>query len=103
MSLEVLGLLVLRDSLEGVSKGANEWILNHCFYCKKCRACSINSHLQKELKRSNFKTKIVTLSGGGFVLLMICQFCRKIYDEPSQFFRLFVKYVRKNLIFQVSW
>ena len=55
MSLEVLRLLVLRDSLEGVSKDANEWILNHCFYCKKCRA-SIN--LQKELKRNNFKTKI---------------------------------------------
>ena len=57
MSLEVLGLLVLRDTLQGVSKDASEWILNHCFYCKKCRACSINSHLQKELKRNNFKTK----------------------------------------------
>ena len=57
MSLEVLGLLVLRDTLEGVSKDAKEWILNHCFYCKKRRGCSINSHLQKELKRNNFKTK----------------------------------------------
>ena len=57
MSLEVLGLLVLRDTLEGVSKDANEWILNHCFYCKKCGACSINSHLQKKLKRNKFKTK----------------------------------------------
>ena len=57
MSLEVLGLLVVRDTLEGVPKDTNDWILNHCFYCKKCRACSINSHLQKELKRNNFKTK----------------------------------------------
>ena len=57
MSLEVLGLLVLRDTLEAVSKDANNWILNHRFYCKKCKACSINSHLQKELKRNNFKTK----------------------------------------------
>ena len=57
MSLKVSGLLVLRDTLEGVSKDANEWILNHCFYCKKCRASSINPHLQKELKRNNFKTK----------------------------------------------
>ena len=57
MSLERLGLLVVRDTLESVSKDANDWILNHCFYCKKCRACSINSHLQKELKRNNFKTK----------------------------------------------
>ena len=57
MSVEVLGLLVVRGTLEGVSKDANDWILNHCFYCKKCRACSINSHLQKELKRNNFKTK----------------------------------------------
>ena len=57
MSLEMLGLLILRDKLEGVSRDANEWILNHCFSCKKCRACSINSYLQKELKRNNFKTK----------------------------------------------
>ena len=57
MSLEVLSLLVKRDTLEGVSKDENDWILNHCFYCKKCRAYSINSHLQKELKRNNFKTK----------------------------------------------
>ena len=56
MSLEVLGLLVLRDTLEGVPKDGNEWILNHCFYCKKCTTCSIDSHFQKELKRNNFKT-----------------------------------------------
>ena len=57
MSLEVLGLLVLRDELEEVSRDANEWILNHCFYIKKCRACFVNSQLQKELKRNNFKRK----------------------------------------------
>ena len=57
MSLEVLGLLILRDELEGVSRDANEWILNHCFYCKKCRTYFINSQLQKELKRNNFKMK----------------------------------------------
>ena len=57
MSLERLGLLVVRDTLEGVSKDANDWILNHCFYCKKCRAYSINSHLQKELKGNSFKTE----------------------------------------------
>ena len=57
MSLEVLGLLVSRDKFEGVSRDANEWILNHCFYCKTCRACFINSQLQKELKKNNFKTK----------------------------------------------
>ena len=57
MSLEMLGLLVVRDTLEGVSKETNDWILNHWFYCKKCRACSINSHLQKELKRNSFKTE----------------------------------------------
>ena len=57
MSPEVLGLLILRDELEGVSRDASELILNHCFYCKKCRACFINSRLQKELKGNNFKTK----------------------------------------------
>ena len=80
MSLEMLGLLVVRDTLEGVSKDANDWILNHCFYCKKCRACSINSHLQKELKRNSFKTENSHVNCGGFVLLTICQFCRKIYE-----------------------
>ena len=57
MSLELSGLLILREELEGASRDANEWILQHCFYCKNCRACSINSSLQKELKRNNFKTK----------------------------------------------
>ena len=50
MSLERLGILLLRDSLAESSKDANEWILNHCYYCKKCRACAINSTLQKELR-----------------------------------------------------
>ena len=58
MSLELSGLLILREELEGVSRDANEWISQHCFYCKNCRACAINSSLQKELKRNNFKTKI---------------------------------------------
>ena len=58
MSLELSGLLILREDLEGVSRDANEWILQHCFCCKNCRACAINSSLQKELKRNNFKTKI---------------------------------------------
>ena len=57
MSLELSGLLILREELEGASRDANEWILQHCFYCKNCRACSINSSLQKELKRNNFRTK----------------------------------------------
>ena len=58
MSLELSGLLILREDLEGVSRDANEWISQHCFCCKNCRACAINSSLQKELKRNNFKTKI---------------------------------------------
>ena len=57
MSLELSGLLILREKVEGVSRDANEWILQHRFYCKNCRACAINSSLQKELKRYNFKTK----------------------------------------------
>ena len=51
------GLLILRERLEGFSKDANEYILEHCFYCKKCIACSINSSLTKELKRNKFKTE----------------------------------------------
>ena len=57
MSLELSGLLILREELEGASRDANEWILQHCFHCKNCRASPINSSLQKELKRNNFKTK----------------------------------------------
>ena len=57
MSLELPDLLILRDELEGVSKNANEWILQQCFYHKNCRACSINYSLKKELGRNNFKTK----------------------------------------------
>ena len=57
MSLELTGLSILREELEIASREANELILQHCFYCKNCRACFINSSLQKELKRNNFKTK----------------------------------------------
>ena len=57
MSPELSGLLILRQELEGVSRDANDWILQHCFYCKNGRACSLNSNIQKELKRNNFKTK----------------------------------------------
>ena len=57
MPLELSGLLILRDNLAVASRDANEWILQDCFYCKNCRACAINSRLQKELKRNNFKTK----------------------------------------------
>ena len=47
-------LLILREYLECFSKDANDYILEDCFYCKKCRACSINSSLVKELKRNKF-------------------------------------------------
>ena len=57
MSLQLSDLLILRDELEGVSRDTNDWTLQHCFYCKNCRACSLNSSIQKELKRNNFKTK----------------------------------------------
>ena len=50
------GRLCLRDHLATVSKDANDWILAHCFYCKSCRACSINSGLYKELSRARFWT-----------------------------------------------
>ena len=49
--------LVLRDFLSDVNKDTNEWILSHCYYCKNCSACAINSRLQKELKINHFKTK----------------------------------------------
>ena len=47
MSLELSGLLILRDNLAVTSRDANEWILQHRFYCQNCRACAINSRLQK--------------------------------------------------------
>ena len=46
--------LSLRYHLAIVSRDANDWILTHCFYCKPCRACSINSGLYKELSRAGF-------------------------------------------------
>ena len=58
MSLQLSDLLILRDELEGVSRDANDWILQHCFYCKNCRACSLNSSIQKELKRIILRQKI---------------------------------------------
>ena len=50
-------LLMLWEELGSFSKDANDYILEHCFYCKKCRACSINSSLVKELKRNKFKSE----------------------------------------------
>ena len=49
-------LLVLREQLEGFSRDATEYICEHCFYCKNCRACSLNTSLTKELKRNKFKS-----------------------------------------------
>ena len=34
MPLELSGLLILRDNLAVALRDANEWILQHCFYCK---------------------------------------------------------------------
>ena len=51
------GLLILSGTLERFSKDASEYKLEHCFYCKKCRACSISSSLAKELKRNKFNTE----------------------------------------------
>ena len=56
MPLKSEGLLIFRERLERSSKDASEYIFEHCFYCKKCCACSINSSLAKELKRNKFKT-----------------------------------------------
>ena len=56
MATATTGRLCLRDHLAIVSRGANNWILAHCFYCKSCRACSINSALYKELNRIAFWT-----------------------------------------------
>ena len=47
------GLLMLKETLERFSKDASEYKLEHCFYCKKCCACSISSSLAKELKGIN--------------------------------------------------
>ena len=50
-------LLVLREQLEGFSRDASNYICEHCFYCKNCRACSLNTSLSKELKRNKFKSE----------------------------------------------
>ena len=50
-------LLVLRERLESFSKDSNEYILEHCFFCKNCRAYSLNTSLLKELKRNNFNSE----------------------------------------------
>ena len=50
-------LLILRESLKCFSKDATECILEHCFYCKNYRACSLNTSLLKELKRNNFNSE----------------------------------------------
>ena len=50
-------LLILRERLESFSRDANEYILEHCFYCKNCRPCSLNTSLLKELKRNNFNSE----------------------------------------------
>ena len=57
MNPRLTGCLLSRDSLSDMNKDANEWILSHCYYCKNCSECAINSKLQKELKRNHFKTK----------------------------------------------
>ena len=56
MHAKLTGSLELSNHLAMTIKDANEWILEYCFYCKRCRACSINSRLQKELSRNGFKT-----------------------------------------------
>ena len=56
MPLKSEGLLIFRERLERSSKDASEYILEHCFYCKKCHAYSIISSLAKELKRNKFMT-----------------------------------------------
>ena len=57
MSLEWLDFLLIRDGLERVDREAHEYLSTHSYYCKNCRACAINSRLQKELKRNNFYSK----------------------------------------------
>ena len=56
MPAQLVGRMVVRDHLSEMIKGADEWILEQCFYCKNCRPCSINSRLHKELNRKGFKT-----------------------------------------------
>ena len=51
MPLRLPDSLELRDHLTIAAKDTDEWILTHCFYCKCCRACFINSKLLKELSR----------------------------------------------------
>ena len=46
-------LLVLRENLEKFSKDSNE----HCYYCKNCRACSLNASMLKELERNKFNSE----------------------------------------------
>ena len=50
-------LLVLRENLEKFSKDLNEYILEHCYYCKNCCACSLNASMLKELKRNKFHSE----------------------------------------------
>ena len=70
MESKLSGCLVLRDFLFDVNKDANDWILLHCYYCKNCSACAIDSRLQKELKEIILRLKTNILSGGRFILLM---------------------------------
>ena len=56
MHPKLIGSLKLRDHLAMAIKDPSESILEHCSYCKCCRACSIDSRLQKEFSRSDFKT-----------------------------------------------
>ena len=48
--------LKLRDNLAIAMKDANNWLSEHCFYCKTCKPCGINSRLLKELNKKGFKT-----------------------------------------------
>ena len=50
-------ILAFRDLPSRVGRDANEFISIHCFYCRNCKACSLNSRLQKELKRNHFYSK----------------------------------------------
>ena len=50
-------LLALREQLEGFLRDASDYICEHCFYCKNCRACSLNASLTKELKRNKFNSE----------------------------------------------
>ena len=50
-------IMAFRDFLPCVGKDADEFISTQCFYYRKCQACSLNSRLQKELKRNQFYSK----------------------------------------------